>query len=94
VLIRNRRVSEQAASKHARLRRSLNQWLEIVEEAQWSSIVDARATWPTADAIKGTPFTCFNIGGNNYRLIALVSYARQEIVIEEVLTHAEYSRKY
>ena len=45
-------------------------------------------------AEKGTPFTCFNIAGNTFRLIAIVSYGRCEIVIEEVLTHAEYDKKY
>jgi len=61
---------------------------------QWNDITDARKTFPTADLIKDTNQTCFNIGGNNFRLIAIVSYSRQEILIRELLTHPEYSRKY
>lgn len=68
--------------------------MELAEAAQWTSITDVRATFPTADAVKGTAFTCFNIGGNNFRLIVIVSYQRGELAIEEVLTHAEYSKKY
>lgn len=94
MVIRNRRAIDHAMQKHGRLRKPIAQWIELAEAAKWSSITDARATFPTADAIKGTSFTCLNIGGNNYRLITIVSYARQEIVIEEVLTHAEYSKKY
>jgi mRNA interferase HigB len=56
--------------------------------------MELRMTLPTADAIRGTNLTCFNIGGNNYRLLAIVSYQRQEIVIHELITHAQYNRKY
>ena len=94
MLIRNRRAIDRAIRKHARLRAPIGQWVDIFEAAQWRNIVEARATWPSADAIKGTPLTCFNVGGNNFRVIAIVSYERQEIVIHEVLTHAEYSKRY
>jgi mRNA interferase HigB len=62
--------------------------------ANWRSIIDVRQTLPTADAIKGTNLTCFNIGGNSFRLLAFVSYQRQEILVQELMTHPEYSRKY
>ncbi|MEX0777840.1 MAG: type II toxin-antitoxin system HigB family toxin [Phycisphaeraceae bacterium] len=35
--------------------------------------------------------TAFNIKGNEYRLIAVVRYARAVCRVVEVLTHAEYS---
>lgn len=92
--IRGRKAIEQALRKHAAMRKPMKQWLEIVQAAQWQSIIEARAVCPTADAVKGTPFTCFNIGGNSFRLIAIVSYQRQDIVVDEVLTHAEYAKKY
>ncbi len=94
MLIRNRQAIDQAMRKHAKLRTPMRQWFEIAESAQWRSIVDARQTWPTTDAIKSTPFTCFNVGGNTFRLIAIVSYERREIMIEAVLTHAEYDKEY
>jgi len=55
---------------------------------------DVRKTLPTADLIKGTGLTCFNVGGNSFRLIAVVSYDRQTIVVRELLTHAQYDKKY
>ena len=94
MLIRNRKAVNLAIRKHAQLRKPIAQWIDLTEGAVWQSIIDAKATWPTADAIKGTRLTCFNIGGNNFRLIAMVSYDRQEIAIEEILTHAEYNKKY
>lgn len=94
MVIRNRKEIHRAARKHAAIRRPLAVWVELADGAEWRNIIDARATFPATDAIKGTPLTCFNVGGNSYRLIAVVSYARQEIVIREILTHAEYSKKY
>ena len=35
-------------------------------------------------------FTVFNIGGNKARLIAIMRYDSQQVVIHQVLTHAEY----
>lgn len=94
VRIRNRKAITSAMRRHALARKPLGEWMRIAEGAVWQNIIDARKIWATADAIKGTPFTCFNVGGNNFRLIAIVSYARQEITVEELLTHAEYTKKY
>ena len=33
-----------------------------------------------------------NIGGNKYRLILFVNFARQTIYIKHVLTHADYDK--
>jgi mRNA interferase HigB len=35
----------------------------------------------------------FNIGGNEFRLIARVEYQQQEVDIRAVLTRAEYSKE-
>ena len=34
----------------------------------------------------------FNAGGNDYRLLTRISYLRQLLQIEQLLTHAEYSK--
>ena len=51
-------------------------------------------TLPSADAIKGTNLTCFNIGGNNFRLLTLISYERQQVHVHELMTHEQYTKKY
>jgi mRNA interferase HigB len=94
VTIYNRRVIELAMRRHAGFRKPITSWLKAAQTAEWASIIEARQTFPTADAIKGTNKTCFNIGGNRFRLIAVLSYELQKIVLDEVLTHAEYSKKY
>jgi mRNA interferase HigB len=34
----------------------------------------------------------FNVGGNKYRLIVMVSYPKRKVYIQHVLTHKEYDR--
>jgi mRNA interferase HigB len=85
---------ERFLRKHAGARGPMNRWIEIAEAADWESIIDARKSFPTADLIKETTLTVFNIAGNNYRLLTYVSYKRQVISIVELLTHPEYDRKY
>ena len=79
---------------NATARRPVDRWIEIAKNGYWTDITDMRKSLPTADAIRGTNLTCFNIGGNKYRLLANVSYQRQTIVIRELLTHEQYTRKY
>jgi len=94
VLIRNRLVVDKAMKKHAAARKPLEQWLEAATRSEWRNILEVRDMLSTADAIKGTNLTCFNIGGNSFRLIAVVSYQRQEVFVREVLTHADYTKRY
>ncbi|MGA2594313.1 MAG: type II toxin-antitoxin system HigB family toxin [Bryobacteraceae bacterium] len=35
----------------------------------------------------------FDIGGNKYRLIAVVNFEKQVLLIEEVWTHEKYDRE-
>jgi mRNA interferase HigB len=79
---------------NAAARKPFERWLGIARAGNWTDIVDMRASWPTSDVIKGTDLTCFNVGGNKYRLLARVSYQRREIVIHQLLTHEQYSKKY
>jgi mRNA interferase HigB len=94
MVIRGKLAVESFLKKNAAARKPFNRWLSIANAHYWSSIIDMRQTLPTADAIKGTDLTCFNIGGNNYRLIAWVSYQHQEIVIRELMTHAQYNAQF
>ncbi len=38
-------------------------------------------------------YTVFNIGGNDFRLIANIFYRDETVLIRHVLTHAEYDRE-
>jgi len=62
-----------------------------VRHATWKTTAEMLQGWPSADLVER--LTVFNIGGNDFRLVARVEYQRQEVYIRAVLTHAEYSKE-
>jgi mRNA interferase HigB len=81
--------------KYARARKSVPGWLEAMKDGQWSNFASLRDSIPSADQVtsdKGTVYTVFNLGGNLYRIIALVEYSMKAVRIKEVLTHEQYNR--
>jgi mRNA interferase HigB len=79
--------------KHNQARRPLVQWVKKTEAAKWTKFADVRATFGTVDNPKGNEYI-FDIGGNNYRLIALVVIKNETVIIRTIMTHEEYSKKY
>ena len=104
-IISEQKITE-FAQKHSTSRPGLSRWLELMQQGNFGSVTELRETFPHADLVKKetpaqlrrqvlysdreTTFTVFNIGGNKARLIAIMRYKFQQIVIHEVLTHAEY----
>ena len=94
------------AQRHPTSRSGLSRWLKLMQKQNFNSVNELRETFPHADLVKKetlvqptrpipynkreTTFTVFNIGGNKARLIATMRYKYQQVVIHEVLTHAEY----
>ena len=76
---------------HTQAIRPLNKWVEIVQSAQWRSHAELKAMFPSADYVKNGRYV-FNIGGNNYRLVAVVIFIGGVMNIRFVGTHAEYSK--
>ena len=71
----------------------LTAWYKTVKDSKWKSFPELRKTFPSADRVKvesGDTMTVFNIGGNNYRLVAFVSYKAATVFTKIVMTHAEY----
>ena len=68
----------------------LRQWEAVVRRADWRDWADLKATYGSADQVE--KYVVFNIGGHKYRLIAIVSYPKGKVYIQDVLTHKEYDR--
>jgi mRNA interferase HigB len=62
----------------------------VIAAARWANLAELKADFPSADYVP--PFTVFNVKGNRYRLITLIDYAEQIVVVSDVLTHATYSK--
>ena len=91
MIVANYEVITKFAKKHARARSSLKTWYEVTVKAQWKSFDDVKKTFRTADIYEDC--TIFDIGGNNYRLIASINYPKQQVYVRAVLTHAEYDKE-
>jgi mRNA interferase HigB len=50
-------------------------------------------TFATADYAPSTGTLIFDIGGNKYRVIAVVDFEEQTLFIRNVLTHEGYDRE-
>ena len=75
--------------------RPLRLWYKTALNAEWAGLHDARRDYPHVDGVRtasGDALTVFNIGGNNYRLVARIRYDYRLINVRAVLTHAEYDQ--
>ena len=95
------------ARRHPNSKPALYRWRDLIARNTFRSLNEVRAMFPHADLVKREDFvyssqqkrhlkeevncTVFNIGGNKTRLIAKINYAKQQVEIDYVLTHAEYT---
>jgi mRNA interferase HigB len=79
------------ARRYATARRPLARFLELARAADWKHLSDLKETFPAADYVSG--HVIFDIGGNKFRLTATVNYELHTLLIEQVLTHEQYSER-
>ena len=62
------------AGRNAAARKPLQRFLEIARGADWPHFPAVKQTFPTTDLGRRTGKVIFDIGGNKYRLIAVVNW--------------------
>ncbi|MDX2064699.1 MAG: type II toxin-antitoxin system HigB family toxin [Fimbriimonadaceae bacterium] len=67
----------------------LTAWYAHANAAMWGNWSDVKADYPSADWV-GNSRVVFNIGGNKYRLVVKMEFAKQMIFIRFIGTHQEY----
>lgn len=77
------------AKRHAAARKPIQRFVEIVESAQWKHLPDVKRTFSATDLQR----LIFDIGGNNYRLMASVDFVEQIFLVEAMLTHSQYDKE-
>ncbi len=75
----------------AKARRLFPAWLDDTENAEWRTPSEIRRRHRTADFLPGNRVV-FNLGGNDYRLVTVIDYARQIVLIRWVGYHKDYDK--
>lgn len=76
--------------RHPEARHSLRNWHTVVEHSRFADFADLRRQFGSADYVP--PFTVFDVGGNNYRIIAVVRYRDGKIFLRWVMNHRDYDK--
>ncbi|MFP5039661.1 type II toxin-antitoxin system HigB family toxin [Parasediminibacterium sp. JCM 36343] len=69
----------------------LNNWYAIAQKCSWGNFADIKDTFNSVDSV-GRDRYCFNIKGNEYRLIVMISFRVRTIYILWFGTHSEYDK--
>ncbi|GGE00481.1 type II toxin-antitoxin system HigB family toxin [Planktosalinus lacus] len=82
---------EEFVAKHADAGTPLYVWYHTVSIKNWDSINDLRRDFNGVDYVGNHRFV-FNIKGNSYRLVAIISFNAKKLYIRFIGTHAEYDK--
>ena len=88
-LISNRALREFEA-RHAEAAQPLQDFRRKIEKGSFGNFAELRAIFPAVDKV-GERYV-FNIGGNKFRLVAGIDFARRMLWVKAVLTHGEYDK--
>ena len=88
---RRKKIVEFMDSGDAKARKLFPAWLEDTETAEWQNSMDIKRRHRTADFLPGNR-VIFNLGGNDYRIVTVIDYARQVVLIRWVGYHKDYDK--
>ena len=74
--------------KHIEAEKALREWHTIVDHTEFTDFHHVREFFNSADYVP--PYTIFDIGSNNYRLVAVIRYKFKKVYVHKVMTHQEY----
>ena len=76
--------------RHPDSETALVRWFKVMEQTEFGTFEELRATFPTADQV--ADWIVFNIGGNKYRLITSIHFNRGKVYVRHILTYEQFSR--
>jgi len=77
--------------KHSECEQQLKSWFQEVNKGTWKNLNELKREYPSASILEDNR-VCFNIKGNNYRLIVKINLHYQIMWIRFIGTHAEYDK--
>jgi mRNA interferase HigB len=69
----------------------LNRWYREASKADWRDFTEMKRSFNTVDSI-GNDRYVFDIGGNNYRLVAMVHFNKRTLYVRFIGTHKQYDQ--
>ena len=70
---------------------TLRAWEKIIKGANWSDWGGLKQTFGTADRVGNC--IVFDVGNNNFRLIARVKFDKRRVFVLKVMDHKQYDTK-
>lgn len=70
---------------------ALQTWVKNVRAANWKNAADVRNFDRTVDSI-GDQRYVFNIKGNHHRLVVVIKFTVEFVLVRFIGTHAEYDK--
>ena len=86
----SRATVKRYAARHADAAGELHRWVTIASHATWRDLTEVRYVFPDADQFKS--LLIFNVRHNYHRLIVKVDYRARLLMVNEFLTHTQYTR--
>jgi mRNA interferase HigB len=88
--LRGQLIIDEFIKQYPRSEAPLNKWVKEVRAAHWKNFAQLRQTFPSADYV--APYVVFNIGGNKFRMVALVVFNEERATVIKIMTHSQYNR--
>lgn len=89
-IVTYKRIKE-FSEKHANSKTALQVWYHFVSEREWQNLNEMKRDFNTVDYVGNHRFV-FNIKGNDYRLVAIISFNAKKVYICFIGTHSEYDK--
>lgn len=82
---------EEFIDTHPAAKGSLLAWYRLASKCQAGDLIGLRKTFGTVDYVP-PQYYVFDVGGNNFRVIAAIHFNRQMLFVRHVLTHKQYDQ--
>ena len=77
--------------EHSDCEHQLKAWYREADKGTWKNLNELKAEYQSISILENNR-VCFNIKGNNYRLIVRINFNYQMMWIRFIGTHAEYDK--
>lgn len=76
-------------SSQAAARAAMIEWHTTTLDADWDDVADVKRTFNSADYVANGKIV-FDVGGNKYRIVALIGFRTKRVFILFVGSHSDY----